>query len=186
MEDAKRRSVWEAALMARLKRHRDNIARLEERKAKYGLNVPLELENELADERAAAMEVEAQLQHIRTGGDDPLDRLFHEATTARITGQVGRALQLYEQIQREDPTYPDITVHVMRTKQELGRGYVDNGGRVIPERVPPAVAPMPAEPARKEVPKPAALGLSPLMILILLAVCILLAIGLYLLLRAGL
>lgn len=46
MEDAERRSVRETALMARLKRHRDNTARLEERKAKYGLSVPLELENE--------------------------------------------------------------------------------------------------------------------------------------------
>jgi hypothetical protein len=64
MEDAERRSVREAALMARLKRHRDNIARLEERKAKYGLNIPLELENELADERAMKMAVEAQLQHL--------------------------------------------------------------------------------------------------------------------------
>ena len=44
-----------------MKRHRDNIARLKERKAKYGLNVPLELENELADEQAMAMEAEAQL-----------------------------------------------------------------------------------------------------------------------------
>jgi hypothetical protein len=146
MEDAERRSVREAALMARLKRHRDNIARLEERKAKYGLNVPLELENELTDERAMAMEVEAQLQHLMAGGEDPLDRLFREATRARIIGQVGRALQLYEQIQREDPTYPDIAVHVMRTKQELGRAYIDNGGRVIPERVPPPPPPPPPEP----------------------------------------
>ena len=86
------RSAREAALMARLKRHRDNIARLEERKAKYGLNVPLELENELADERAMAMEVEAQLRHLMAGGEDPLDRLFREAPRARLTGQVGRAL----------------------------------------------------------------------------------------------
>jgi hypothetical protein len=185
MEDAERRSVREAALMARLKRHRDNIARLEERKAKYGLNVPLELENELADERAMKVAVEAQLQHLMAGGEDPLDRLFHEATTARLTGRVGRALQLYEQIQREDPTYPDIAVHVMRTKQELERGYIDNGGRVIPERVI-APAPAPCLPPRKYAPAKRARIPSSLMILILLGVCILLAIGLYLLLRGGL
>ena len=115
-----------------MKRHWDNIARLEERKAKYSLNVPLELENELADEQTMAMEAEAQLQHLVAGGEDTLDRLFHEATTARITGQVGRALQLYEQIQRKDPTYPDIAIHVMRTKEELLRGHIDNGRRVIP------------------------------------------------------
>ena len=180
------RSAREATLMARLKRHRDNIARLEERKAKYGLNVPLELENELADERAMAMEVEAQLRHLMAGGEDPLDRLFREATRARLTGQVGRALQLYEQIQREDPTYPDIAVHVMRTKQELGRGYIDNGGMVIPERVPayPSIPPVPPPAPMPEGRR--ALALSPLMILILLVVCILLAIGLFLLLRGGL
>ena len=137
------RSAREAALMARLKRHRDNITRLEERRAKYGLNVPLELENELADERAMAREVEAQLRHLMAGGEDPLDRLFREATRARLAGQVGRALQLYEQIQREDPTYPDIAMHVMSTKQELGRGYIDNGGRVIPKRVMPRPTRMP-------------------------------------------
>jgi hypothetical protein len=74
-----------------LKRHRDDIARLEERKAKYGLNVPLELENELADEQAMAMEAEAQLQHLMSSGEDTLDRLFHEATTARITTWPGLA-----------------------------------------------------------------------------------------------
>jgi LysM repeat protein len=130
------RSARIAALMASLERHRNNIAKLEERRAKYGLNVPLELENELADEQAKARGVEAQLQHLTVGGEDPLDRLFRKATRARIAGQVGRALQFYEQIQREDPTYPDIAVHVMMTKQELGRGYIDNGGRVIRARVP--------------------------------------------------
>ena len=100
--------------------------------------------------------------------------------------QVGRALQLYEQIQREDPTYPDIAIHVMRTKEELLRGYIDNGRRVIPEhliareerRIPCA----PPRVLREEKVR----MLSPLMILILLVVCILLAIGLFLLLRGGL
>ena len=129
------RSAREAALAARLKRHRDNIARLEKRKAKYGQDVPLELENELADERAKAMEVEAQLQHLQTGGEDPLERLFREATKARLVGQVERALQLYEQIQREDPTYPDIEIHVRSTEREIARGYIDNEGRLVPGQV---------------------------------------------------
>ena len=129
------RSAREAALAARLKRHRDNIARLEKRKAKYGPDVPLELENELADERAKAMEVEAQLQHLRAGGEDPLERLFREATKARLAGQVERALQVYEQIQREDPTYPGIEVHVRSAEREIARGYIDHEGRWVPGRV---------------------------------------------------
>lgn len=129
------------------------------------------------------MKVEAQLQHLMAGGEDSLDRLFHEATRARITGQVGRALQLYEQIQRQDPTYPDIAVHVRSAERELGRGYIDNGGRVIPERVVPP-PPQPIVGACEE--EVTIRLLNPLMILILLAVCILLAIGLFLLLRGGL
>jgi hypothetical protein len=96
--------------------------------------------------------------------------------------QLGRVLQLYEQIRRKDPTYPDIAIHVMRTKEELLRGYIDNRRRVIPERLI----------AREERRIPCVVReekvrmLSPLIILILLVVCILLAIGLLLLLRGGL
>jgi len=78
---------------------------------------------------------EAQLQHLMAGGEDPLDRLFREATKARLAGQVERALQLYEQIQREDLTYPDIEVHVRSAERELARGYIDNEGRFVPGRV---------------------------------------------------
>ena len=78
---------------------------------------------------------EAQLQHLRAGGEDPLDRLFREATRMRLAGQVDRALQLYEQIQREDPTYPGIEMHVRSAKQEIARGYIDSGGRFVPGRV---------------------------------------------------
>ena len=77
---------------------------------------------------------EAQLQHLRAGGEDPLDRLFREATRMRLAGQVDRALQLYEQIQREDPTYPGIEMHVRSAKQEIARGYIDSGGRFVPGR----------------------------------------------------
>jgi hypothetical protein len=77
---------------------------------------------------------EAQLQHLGAGGEGPLDRLFHEATRARLTGQVDRALQLYEQIQREDPTYPGIAVHVRSAERELARGYINNRGRLTPGR----------------------------------------------------
>jgi len=129
------RSAREAALAAKLKRHRKNIVKLEKRKAKYGPDVPLELENELADERAKAEEVEAQLQHLRAGGEDPLERLFREATKARLAGQVEWALQLYEQIQREDPTYPGIAVHVRSAEREIERGYIDHEGRWVPGRV---------------------------------------------------
>jgi len=129
------RSARIAMLMAKLERHRDNIARLEERRAKYGLNAPLELENELADERAMAMEVAAQLEHLTAGGEDPLDRLFREATRARISGQISLAWQLYKQIHSEDPTYPNIEWHVLSTERELGRDYIDNGGEVVPNRV---------------------------------------------------
>jgi hypothetical protein len=122
-------------LTARLKRHRDNMARLEKRKAKHGPDVPLELENELADEQARAEELEAQLQHLRAGGEDPLERLFREATRARLAGQVDRALELYEQIQRQDPTYPNIEVHVRSAEREIGRGYIDDGGRFVPGQV---------------------------------------------------
>jgi hypothetical protein len=78
---------------------------------------------------------EVQLQHLGAGGENPLDRLFREATRARLAGQVDRALELYEQIQREDPTYPGIEMHVRSAKQEIARGYIDSGGRFVPGRV---------------------------------------------------
>jgi hypothetical protein len=129
------RSARQVALAAKLKRYRKNIAKLEKRKAKYGSDVPLELENELADERAKAEEVEAQLQHLRDGGEDSLERLFREATKVRLAGQVEQALQLYEQIQREDPTYPDIEMHLRSAEREIERGYIDSEGRFVPGRV---------------------------------------------------
>ena len=77
---------------------------------------------------------EAQLQHLRAGGEDPLDRLFREATRARLAGQLERALELYKQIQREDPTYPDIEVHLRSAEREIERGYIDSEGRFVPGR----------------------------------------------------
>jgi hypothetical protein len=128
-------SAREAALATKLKRHRDNIAKLEKRKAKYGPDVPPKLENELADEQAKAMEIEAQLQHLRAGGEDPLERLFREATKVRLAGQIERALELYKQIQREDPTYPDIEMHVGSAEREIARGYIDSEGKWVPGQV---------------------------------------------------
>jgi hypothetical protein len=74
---------------------------------------------------------EAQLQHLRAGGEDPLDRLFREATRVRLAGQVERALELYEQIQREDPNYPGIEVHIRSAEREIARGYIDHEGKFV-------------------------------------------------------
>jgi hypothetical protein len=78
---------------------------------------------------------EAQPQHPRADGEDPLDRLFHEATRARLAGQVERALELYEQIQREDPNYPGIEVHIRSAEREIARGYIDDEGKFVPGQV---------------------------------------------------
>jgi hypothetical protein len=78
---------------------------------------------------------EAQLQNLRADCEDPLERLFREATRARLAGQVERALELYEQIQCEDPTYPGIEVHIRSAEREIARGYIDNEGKFVPGQV---------------------------------------------------
>ena len=91
------------------------------------------LEKAVVDPTEAEI-AEAQLQHLRADGEDSLDLLFHEATEARLAGQLERALELYEQIQSEDPTYPNIEMHIRSAERELARGYIDSEGRFVPGR----------------------------------------------------
>jgi hypothetical protein len=60
-----------AALKRRLAVHRRNLYTLEEQKAKYGLDVPLRIINEIAEQEAAIAQIKARLGELERSAPAP-------------------------------------------------------------------------------------------------------------------
>jgi hypothetical protein len=72
------------ALKRRLAVHRRNLYTLEEQKAKYGLDVPLRIINEIAEQKAAIAQLEARLEELearapmpQTGQPEGAGAIYH-------------------------------------------------------------------------------------------------------------
>src|SRR6266540_3537146 len=71
-----------------------------------------------------------EIQNIKSKAD----KLYSEGIRLDIEGYAERALQLFRQVKELDPFYPNIDMQIRNLEEEIHRGYVDQNGRVNPER----------------------------------------------------
>lgn len=64
-----------------------------------------------------------------------LDYLFRKATELQITGELGQALEILKKVKSFDSTYPRIDSKIHSIETELKKGYVDNNGKIIQEKI---------------------------------------------------
>lgn len=106
------------ALEGELARRRRNLATLEERAAKYGIDVPLYLVNQIDDEKTRISEIVMWLSGAR---DDPslAAQYFAEGTRAFIIGDLWEARRYYEMTLSEDPFYPRAREQLVLTQEAM-------------------------------------------------------------------
>lgn len=68
-------------------------------------------------------------EQLPTQNSNP-DALFKSAIRSQFEGDIGRALQLFQQVKATDPFYPRINSWIKAAEDELIRDYVDQHGQV--------------------------------------------------------
>ncbi len=116
------------ALEEELARRRRNLAALQAQQAKYGIDVPVRLINEIADEETRIAQIEARLSGAE-GRPSLAAQYFSRATQALVMGDLWEARRYYEMALDEDPFYP-------RAQEQLTLVQ-----RQIATAAPPAAAP---------------------------------------------
>lgn len=110
------------ALQAELARRHRNLAILKEQQSVYGIDVPLRLVNQIADEERRIAEIEARLSGIK---DEPslAAQYFSRATQALVIGDLWEARRYYEMTLSEDPFYPHASKQLALVKRQLVQAY---------------------------------------------------------------
>jgi hypothetical protein len=106
------------ALENELKRRMNNLALLQTRQAKYGLDVPLALLNEISDELERITEIKNRLSGA-IEAPSPAAQYFSKGNEAFILGDLGEAERYYRLVLDLDSHYPRASEQLRRVLREM-------------------------------------------------------------------
>lgn len=95
------------SLQSQVKLIRDNLNTLELRQAKYGLDIPISLLNEIKQLRSELQGREQELEHLLEIRPD-LEQLYNQLSIALESSRYDQAIKLCDQITELSPGYRDV------------------------------------------------------------------------------
>jgi hypothetical protein len=108
----------EQGLEEELARRRRDLAMLEERAAKFGIDVPLHLVSQIAEERIRISEIEKRLSSVE-GESSLAAQYFSKATEAFVTGDLWEARRYYSMTLDEDPSHPRASAQLALVQSQI-------------------------------------------------------------------
>lgn len=87
----------------------------------------------------------SSVEYLPTPIIPSLEDLASRATRNQLNGDLGTALQLYNEIKRRDPMYPRVDAYIAEIQKELQQDYVTNSQYVDPKLVIDHPKPRPAK-----------------------------------------